>query len=377
MIYLDNAATTNKKPNSVYKAVEKAVKNLSANAGRGTYDLSLRAAERIYETREELASFLNFSFPERIVFTMNATYALNLAIKGIISEKCHVLISDVEHNSVIRPIYKLIDELGINVSCFNSSAEYLDAEIESNIRPDTKAIVSTLASNVTGKEIPLEILSAVAKRNNLKLIVDASQYIGHKKIDLTKTPCTALCAPAHKALFGIMGLGFAVFSNAVDVATVIEGGSGAMSKNYYMPLALPERLEAGTLPGPAIVALCEGIKYIKRVGLKVIENKSRELTELCSNSILSVPGTIVYAKNLGIVTFNMKNFKSELLCERLNDFGICVRGGFHCAPSAHNKLGTDESGAVRVSMSHFSSKEDVYSLYRALKKIEKNNRVLL
>ena len=373
MIYLDNAATTNKKPKSVYNAVEKSIKSFSANPGRGGYNLSLRAAEKIYKTREEIASFLKFPSAERVVFTLNATYALNMAIKGIIRERCHVVVSDVEHNSVIRPLYKLKDALGIDISFFNSSADSLEEEINSHIRPDTKAIISTLASNVTGKEIPLTILSRIAKNRNVKLIVDASQYIGHKEIDLNKTPCTALCAPAHKALFGIMGLGFAVFSENTDISTLVEGGSGSMSRNIYMPDTLPEHLEAGTLPTPAIAALHEGIKYIKRIGIKNIEIQSERLTKMCCDAILSVPGNVVYGKNLGIVTFNMKNLNSEILCQYLNDYGICVRGGLHCAPSVHKKLGTLKSGAVRVSMSHFSTENDIYRLYRALKRIEKNN----
>ena len=371
MIYLDNAATTNKKPKSVYKAVEKSLKKLSANAGRGAYDLSLSAAKKIYETREAIASFLNFPSPEQVVFTLNATHALNMAIKGMIREKCHVLLSDIEHNSVIRPIHRLKETNGIDFSFFNSSADDLDKEIESCIRTDTKAIISTLASNVTGKEIPLEVLSKIAQKRNLKLIVDASQYIGHKPIDLKKTPCSALCAPAHKALFGIMGLGFAVFSSEEEISTMVEGGSGNFSKDLNMPILLPERLEAGTLPVPAISALYEGIQYINSIGVGNIEKNEHILTNLCADAVLSVPGNIVYAKNMGIVTFNAKDIKSETLAERLNNFNICVRGGLHCAPSAHQKLGTLDFGAVRISISHFSTEHDIYALYYALKKISK------
>ena len=372
MIYLDNAATTNKKPNSVYRALEKTAKKLSANPGRGAYDLSVAAAQKVYQTREAIAAFLNFGFPERVVFTLNATYAINLAVKGIINHKCHVILSDLEHNSVIRPVHDLKERLGVEYSFFNTSAEDLEREIESHIRFDTKAIISTLASNVSGTEIPLEKLSEVARRNQIELIVDASQYIGHKRIDLTKTPCTALCAPAHKALFGISGLGFAVFSDIDKISTLIEGGSGNFSKNLYMPNALPERMEAGTLPLPAISALYEGIKYIESVGIEEIENRINTLTNLCTEAILSVPGNVVYGSNLGIVTFNRIGYNSETLCEMLNEFEICVRGGLHCAPLAHEKLGTSEFGTVRVSVSYLSSEREIYSLYRALKKIAKS-----
>lgn len=368
MVYLDNAATTNKKPKAVYKAVSDSLKNISANSGRGAHALSLKASKKVYETREGICDFLNFSAPEGVVFTLNATYALNMAIKGLIREKSHVIISDLEHNSVLRPIHRLNKELGVCYTTFSSSAENLYKEIESHVRSDTKAIVSTLASNVTGKEIPFEVLAEVAKKRGLKLIVDASQYIGHKEIDITKTPCSALCAPAHKGLFGIMGLGFAVFGDS-EIETIVEGGSGNFSKSPEMPPHLPERLEAGTLPIPAIAALKEGIGYIKNVGYSEIESKSRRLTELCAEMILSVRGTVVYGKNLGIVTFNLKGFNSEEVCGLLDEYGICVRGGIHCSPLAHQTLGTSEFGAVRVSLSYFTKERDLYALYRALKRI--------
>lgn len=371
MIYLDNAATTYKKPVAVYDAVKKSIKDYSVNVGRGAYTLSLMAAERVFEARSEISSFLNLNTPERVVFTLNATYALNLAIKGLIFEKCHVIISDIEHNSVLRPIEGLKQKFGVEYSAFNSDAEALEAEIESLIRSDTKAIISTLASNVTGKEIPLSILSNVAHRHKLKLIVDASQYIGHKRIDLKETPCSVLCAPAHKALFGITGLGFAVFCEENDIRTLIEGGSGSSSKSIEMPLHLPERLEAGTLPLPAIFGLCEGINFINRIGIEKIEKRMDILTELSAEAILSVPGAIVYGKNLGIVSFNLKDFKSEFLADQLNNFGICVRGGMHCAPSVHKKLGTAEYGALRVSVSYFTTESEIYKLEKALKKIQK------
>lgn len=368
MIYLDNAATTYRKPRSVYKAVLKSIKTLSANPGRGAHDLSISAAKAVYATREEVCQLLNFPYPERVIFSLNATYALNLAIKGLIKEKCHVLLSDVEHNSVIRPIQKLKDNIGIDYSFFDSNAKSLEDELDKSITPQTKFIVSTLASNVTGKEIAIETLSKVAAERNLKLIIDASQYAGHKEIDLQKYPCSALCAPAHKALFGIMGLGFAVFDKDGYGDTLIEGGSGSMSESRYMPLTLPERFEGGTLPLPAIISLFEGIRYIKKIGYEEIEYKSQRLTELCSEMIGSLPKAKIYGNNLGIITFNIKDRNSENVAQVLNDSNICVRGGMHCAPTAHKKLGTEAVGAVRVSLSYFSTEQELYKLYLALKK---------
>ena len=198
MIYLDNAATTYRKPKTVYTAVSKAIKTLSSNPGRGAHDLSINAAKAVYSAREDVCGLLNFQYPERVIFSLNATYALNFAIKGLIKERCHVLLSDVEHNSVIRPIQKLKDSIGIDYSFFDSNATSLSEELEKSIKPDTKFIVSTLASNVTGKEISIETLSKVAKNRGIKLIVDASQYAGHKEINLGKYPCSALCAPGSR-----------------------------------------------------------------------------------------------------------------------------------------------------------------------------------
>ncbi len=370
MIYLDNAATTLKKPISVRHSVNECIKKYCANPGRSTHSLSLYASEEVFSARESVCDLLNTPSPENVIFTLNATYALNIAIKGLIKEKCHILLSDLEHNSVLRPIKKLEKDIGISYSFFSSFATSISEEIERHIRSDTKFIVSTLASNVTGKEIPIKTLSEIAKKHNIKLIIDASQYIGHKKIDLSATPCSALCAPAHKALFGISGLGFVVFSEKIIVQTLIEGGSGSNSLSLEMPDFLPERLEGGTLPLPAIVGLKEGINYILRTGYEEINEKSEKLTALCAEMILSVKNMILYGKNLGIVAFNMKGISSEALADKLNDYGICVRGGFQCAPLAHKAIGTYDNGAVRASLSYFSKEKELYKLYRSLKKIE-------
>ncbi len=367
MIYLDNAATTFKKPKKVYSAVYECMKKYGGNAGRGGHKASIAAAEKIYSAREKVAEFLGISSPERVVFTFNATYALNMAIKGLIKERCHVIISDVEHNSVLRPINKLKETLGIEYSSFFSGAALLEKEIERHVRPDTKFIVSTLASNVDGREIPLEILSKVAQKKKIKLIVDASQYIGHKPIDISKSKCSALCAPAHKALFGISGLGFAVFSENEEIDTFAEGGSGALSKSLTMPSLLPERLEGGTLPTPAISALSHGIEFIERIGLSEISDRISALSKFGVEMISSVPNMIIYGSNMGIIAFNKKGVASDLIAERLDEKGICVRGGFHCAPMAHTAIGTESEGAVRVSLSYFSTKYELYRLYKALK----------
>lgn len=370
MIYLDNAATTFPKPESVVQKTFECITKYCANSGRSSHTLALKTDEEIYYTREALADFLSFSSPERICFTTNATYALNIAIKSFITQKCHVIISDIEHNSILRPINKLKERLKVEYSCFSTDGD-IRKNITSKIRNDTYAIVTTLSSNVTGKEIPLKILSEIAKKHNLKLIVDASQLIGHKEINLSKNYCDVLCAPAHKGLFGIQGAGFAVFVTEAPYETLIEGGSGNESKNPFMPLNLPEHYEAGTLPTPSIVALGAGIDYINSTGIDNIEKKIKYLTEVFYDELSKNKAIKIYAANNGIISFSVSNFSSYTLAEFLNKKGICVRSGLHCAPMAHSKLGTLSDGLVRVSLSIFNTEREALYLSEALCEITK------
>ena len=370
MVYLDNAATTFKKPKCVRKSLTE-VNCIFGNAGRASHDISERAAETVFKARCKVSRFLGLNKPENVVFTLNATYALNFAIKGLIREPCHVLISDLEHNSVIRPLFKLKEEIGLRYSTFDAKSPDLFSEIESKIQKDTKFLISTLASNVIGKEVSLEILSTIAKKHSIKLIVDASQLIGHKAINLSKTPCDALCAPAHKALFGITGLGFVVFGNSLKLETLIEGGSGFYSRETKMPTELPERMEAGTLPIPAINALSAGIDYISKIGIDEIEYKMNFLTNRAKEMILSVPNVIFYGGELGVISFNLCNHSSESIASMLNEHRICVRAGLHCAPMAHYRIGTRDIGTVRVSFSYLTKSNEIERLYKALKVIER------
>lgn len=368
MIYLDNAATTFPKPESVIQRTEHFIRKYCANAGRSSHSLAMKTDEEIYNTRDAVANFLSFSSPERICFTTNATYALNIAIKSFITKKCHVIISDLEHNATLRPINKLKNTLGVEYSIFKTDGD-IYKNIESKIKNDTYAIITSVCSNVTGKEIPLETLSRVAKDYKLKLIIDASQLIGHKKIDLSEHSCDALCAPAHKALFGIQGAGFALFQAEPPYGTIIEGGSGNESINPLMPHSLPERLEAGTLPAPSIVALGAGISYINEVGIENVEKRITYLTDVFKSTLSKNKKIKIRAAENGIISFEIDNVSSHILAKELNCKGICVRSGLHCAPLAHAKLGTQKNGLTRVSLSVFNKEEDAYKLRRALNEI--------
>lgn len=371
MIYLDNAATSYPKPISVIRDLNFCLKKYCGNPGRSSHKLSVMASEAIYNARESLANHLNISTPENVVFTHNATYALNLATKTFITEKCHILTSDFEHNSVIRPLQVLHDKLGIEYSTFSTDGN-VEKSIRENIRNDTKGIVTSIASNVTGKTISLKTLSKIAAEYNLFLIIDASQAIGHKKINLAETPCDVLCAPAHKALFGIQGCGFAVFKNNEKRDSFIEGGSGADSKSRYMPDLLPERYEAGTHSTPAIVTLGSGLKFISNVGIDNIEKRLSHLTDALYDRLQTLKNVKIYGNDSGIIAFNVGNTPSYRIEAELDKNGICTRGGLHCAPSIHAKLGTLEQGAVRVSLSYFNCKSELDRLYKIVKNLPSN-----
>ena len=329
--------------------------------------LSRKSAEAVFDSREKIAKLLNIGTPENVVFTYNATYALNLAIKTVITENCHVITSDIEHNSVIRPLEKLKKSIGIEYSVFDSNGD-IRKNIITHIKKDTSCIISTLASNVTGKEIPLNILSEIAESYGLKLIVDASQFIGYNKIDLSETPCDVLCAPGHKSLYGIQGCGFAVFRETKVKDSFIEGGSGTESSSPFMPSTLPEAYEAGTLSTPAIVALGAGLDYLNSASFYSAISKVSSASQEIKNFLQKHEEFILYPSFGSIIAFNHKGYTSENFASYLDCNGFCVRGGLHCAPSAHRKLGTINHGCVRISLSCFNTEDDIKKLLSVLNK---------
>lgn len=369
MIYLDNAATSFPKPKSVISELNRCLKSYCGNPGRSSHALALKSAEAIYDTRVLISELFSLDKPENVVFTYNATYALNIAIKTALKEHDHVIISDLEHNSVLRPIEALNKSSGIEYSIFNSDNDII-LEIERLKKDNTTAIISTLRSNVTGGKISLDALSKAAKKHSLKLILDASQSAGHELIDLSKTDFYALCAPAHKALFGIQGAGFIIFGTDEYKPTFIEGGSGAESLKTDMPRELPERLEAGTLSVPAIVALKEGISYINRVGLRNIEEIIRQNAIYFVDRLSELPNTSLYFGG-GIISVKHKSLSSSQLSNLLDKRGICTRSGLHCAPLAHKKIGTLDSGTLRISIGVFNTGSEADALYTHLSELIK------
>lgn len=368
--YFDNAATTFPKPTNVVNAVKECIEYYCGNPGRSSHSLSVKCSERIYETREAIAHFLGFKHPENICFTQNATHALNIAIKGTIKEKCHCIISDIEHNSVLRPLEKRLAEIGGTLSIFDSSLCVGEA-IEPLIQDDTKFIICTMASNVTGALTDIRGIEQICKRHGIRLIVDASQYLGHLPLNLSRHDgIDILCAPGHKGLFGIQGSGFILFASGTEeIDTLTEGGSGSNSLSDGMPEDLPDRFEAGTVSTPAIVSLCEGIRFLDEFGMHSVKKRIDELTQRTYDIISSVKAAHILGCENGICSFTVDGIDSEEVARRLDSSGICVRGGLHCSPLAHKKLGTLHCGTVRISLSVLNTSRELDKLYLALRKI--------
>ena len=372
MIYLDNAATTFPKPPQVLREVQRCLSTYCGNPGRGSHRLSNAAGEKIFEVREQVSDFFCCPNPENVVFTLNDTYALNLALKGFLRPNDHVIISNFEHNSVYRPIRAMADCGLIQFNVFDASAPDAVGQIEKLIRPNTRAVVVNHTSNVCSLTLPVEEIGALCRTRGILFIVDGAQSAGHEDINMEKMGIDVLCAPAHKGLMGIQGCGFLVLRDGLSLPeTVVEGGSGVNSLEAKMPDQLPERLEAGTLPTPAIVALGEGIKFVRSIGTDEIKRRTTHLFILTLDRLSSIKSVKVYApKHQGsTLLFTVNGVPSDQVSEHLDRNGICTRSGFHCCPLGHEALDTPKDGAVRVSFGIFNRDSDTDALYRAVREL--------
>lgn len=384
MTYFDNAATTFPKPSPVYTEVEKCIRSYCGNPGRGSHALSRAAAEKIFECREEAASFFGLDAPENIVFTLNTTTALNMAIKGLLRRGDHILISDMEHNSVWRPIHRLALEGQIDYDIFKTfstseripTSEEICREIQSKLRPKTKAVICTHASNICSMSFPLAEIGALCRSRGIFFIVDAAQSAGHIPIDMEKMQIDLLCAPGHKALYGIQGCGILLLGQEIKLDTLTEGGNGIRSLDPEMPALSPERYESGTLPTPAIAGLCEGIRFIKRVGVDTIAAHEQRLYKRLREMLIQTSGITIYAPQFlgSTLLFSVDGMPSDTVGRELDDRGFCVRCGFHCSALGHQTLQTPESGAVRVSFGYFNHPSEIERFYRALREIIRENK---
>ena len=370
MIYFDHAATSFPKPLCVLDAVNDCINNCGGNPGRGGHRLSLCASETVYNARQELADLL-FVKAEQIVFAQNATMALNLAIRTRARKGSRILISDQEHNATLRVIYALKDSGLITYDIFPS----LGCEeelIERFVYPDTDILVCNLTSNVTGNTVSLCDLLSVARRHGIYLIIDASQWLGHHPIPREIGEADAICAPGHKGLYGIQGSGFVYLKNAEILPPFIYGGSGVESDKREMPHRAPERFEAGTLSTPAIASLGAGVRYIRELGLSEIEAHERGLLLRCREMLSSLREIKVYGNedySWSLLSFSHPRYPSEYLADELDKYGICTRGGFHCAPLAHASQIGLSSGALRVSFGITNTARELDEFYTAIKRI--------
>ncbi len=372
MIYLDNAATTFPKPARVTEAVTDCLTRYCGNPGRGAHPLSLACAEKIYDCRVALSDFLGIQAPERVLFTQNTTHALNLALKGLFRQGDHVLISELEHNAVRRPLCALRRERGISFECFPvvglSPAQIMDG-ISRRIRPNTAGVVCTHASNICSISLPLTEIGAFCHARKLLFVVDAAQSAGHLAIDIQQMRISALAAPAHKALYGIQGAGILLLGESVEPIPLFEGGSGIDSLSEEMPALAPERYEAGTLATPAIVGLLAGIAFVKECGLSNLCAWEKTLFRAARERLESIPALTVYEREAegAVLLFNHAEYTPEEIARRLARENICVRAGYHCAPLAHEAIGTLARGAVRLGFGAFNTLADLDALWNALK----------
>ena len=378
--YLDNAATSFPKPRGVAASISDCLTSYCGNAGRGSHRLSLLAAEKIYECRVEICSLVGADAPENVIFVPSCTYGLNMVIKGILRSGDHVLISDMEHNSVYRPIKKLSDEGKITYDVFNflsaadKSPEALRVELERKIKPRTRLLVCAHQSNICSLTLPIDKIGEICRKNHILFALDTAQSIGHTSIDMKKHSINFLVAPSHKGLYGPQGCGFVVINSKELPETLVEGGSGLNSLDPSMPQDLPDRFEAGTLPLPAIVGLCEGIKEVKRLGVDEISSHERGLFRLLRDGVATIRGANVYLPEHegNTLLFNIGDVPCTELGAFLDARGICVRSGFHCAALAHRSLGTKKRGAVRASFGIFNSQRDVERLLAACSEVGQN-----
>ena len=378
MIYLDNAATSFPKPRRVAEEQLRCMQFYGGNPGRGSHALALAAAEKIYECREELASFFGSPNPENVIFTMNTTMALNTAIKGLLHRGDHVLISDMEHNAVFRPIYKLAQDGVITYDVFDTfptnptrSSEMICASILEKLRPNTRMLICAHASNICSSVLPLKEIGTLCRKKGILFVVDAAQSAGHLPIDIEKLQIDALCAPGHKGLWGPQGCGILILGEGIVADTLTEGGSGYNSLEGNMPEEAPERYEAGTLPTPAIAGLLEGVREIKRLGLEHIQSYESALTTQLCNRLKGMSKVTLYAPhhNGSVLLFSVDDISADRVGAFLNGRGFCVRTGFHCAALAHATLGTPSSGAVRVSPSFFNTASQIDAFADAVEKL--------
>jgi len=374
MIYFDNASTTHPKPEVVYQEMDFWLRNANGNPNRGSYGLTISATDKVFEVRKRLAILFNIENPLRIVFTSNGTEGLNLALKGVLKTGDHVITTSMEHNSMIRPIMKLA-EIGVEHTIIaGDESGFVSADkIQAAIRPNTKLIAMIHASNVTGTIQPVMEVGQIARQNNLLFLVDAAQSAGIYPIDVEKMKIDLLAAPGHKGLMGPQGTGFLYVREGLCLQPLKEGGTGNQSENLHQPANMPERYESGTLNTPGIVGLGAGVGFILDTGIEEILRHKEQLMNYFLQGLSRLPIKVYGKPQLGVVSLVMEGLEASELSYLLDEaFEIATRSGLHCAPLAHQTLGTKELGTVRFSFGYFNTVGELDVALSALEKICQN-----
>ncbi|RKD33770.1 aminotransferase class V-fold PLP-dependent enzyme [Thermohalobacter berrensis] len=380
-VYLDNAATSYPKPPEVVNGIVNYMNNIGTTSGRGAYRKALEADRLVYKTRKLIAKLFKQEKTSNVIFATNATEAINTIIKGIVKKGDHVITSSLEHNAVWRCLKTVEKEKKITISTVPCTKEgYTDPkDVEKYIRKNTSLIIFNHASNVIGTIQPIRKIGEIAKKYDIPFVVDAAQTAGIYPIDINKDNIDILTFTGHKSLFGPTGTGGFILNWNGNLTPLKEGGTGGDSSYEYQPDYLPNKFEAGTLNICGIAGLKEGLEYILNTGINNIFEKEKKLIAYTLNRLMEIDKLTIYGpkdpeKIVGVVSFNIEGLSAEEVAYRLDsDYGIMVRSGLHCAPTAHSIIGTKNTGTVRISIGYFNTKKDIDLLVNALKEIIKLN----
>ncbi len=380
MQYWDNAATTFPKPMAVKNAIDTAILKYGANPGRGGHTMAYATSEAVYRCREEAASLFGVDDPSRVIFTLNCTMSLNMVIKGVLKNGGRALISDMEHNAVLRPLFAISNPRPVyDIATVSLTDSQQTVEnFKRKIRPDTKLIVCTHASNVWGTVLPIREIGALAHSKGIPFAVDAAQTAGVIPIDMEKDNVDFLCVAGHKGLYGPMGTGMLITSGKYPLPSFIEGGTGSRSLEPMQPVDLPDHLESGTPNTVGICGLCAGIQWVKAQGCPRIWNEEIYRLQRVYRTLNKCKGIRLYTqypqigKTAPVLSFNVGDIPSEVVAQELNKYGVAVRAGLHCAPMAHRKMGTEKTGAVRLAPSVFTSANDAEKVCKILVQTTEN-----
>lgn len=377
MIYFDNAATTFPKPRSVIKNMVFFMEKCSANPGRGGHKLSRIAGQKIRDSRENIADFFNINDFKRLVFTLNDTYALNMAIHGVLKPGDHVITTVYEHNSILRPLMKLSKQgVAVTVLDGNMKGEISFKQLTESIQPNTKMVATCIASNALGNIMPVEEIGRICREANILLLIDAAQGAGVLPINVEKMHIDLLAVPGHKSLYGPMGTGCLYIGERAIVDDIIQGGTGTVSEKIEQPQDFPTRYESGTINAVGIWGLNAGVNFVRKIGIDRIRKHEDRVTEYLIEGLSCISGVKIMGEDLKervpIVSFNIRDTHSMKVAKILDKrYDIATRGGLHCAGLYHKMANTLKQGAVRVSPGFFNTREEASKFIKAVRKIAK------